>query len=541
MMEEKTTALAMIGIMILTTLATFPLHTNATPTTTCEYLIITQESLATEFQILADWKALWVDGATVVTVSDSASDVDVKNIINDYYTNNDTKYVLLGGDVPVIPYHTTQVVIPTIPPTSAFIAEDYWFANLVGGNDISEYEVYIGRAPVDDAEEATHFVNKVIAYEQMDKPKANLFHAALRPYGGQDFADDCMQWVPNDYANYTLFETAQDGVTVPEYKELWRNDGIMAVHWGHGTGTTQYQISYGGNVNFKNSDTSTMDNSFWPVHTSVSCTTGRFHIDDESLAEAFVKARTPDAYVNADHGAIATFMCNQDSWTFHTAQFIEMQFWALYNQSHENIGAILAESKHEFIDEANDYNSSELDRSRYEWTYRQINLFGDPETPVLTKRVSELTLNLTVLGENQTGGDLSGNGYVYIDGEYSGRLGETFTVSPGTQVLVTDYWESGNTGNRTTFTVWQDGPTANPRTITFVEDTTITANFTVKHCPGDVDGDGTVTVLDLLKVKLVYSGQITDPMWVRRSDVNGDGTVNILDIRIVKINMGRTY
>jgi len=126
------------------------LITTETLGTTYEYIIVTTPDLADEFQVLADWKANFVDGAKVVTVDVDASDVEIKSVINYYYTNYGTKYVLLGGDVGVIACHTKTVMATPI-------AEDYWYGNLVGDDDISYYEVYIGRAPVDNEEETVNF------------------------------------------------------------------------------------------------------------------------------------------------------------------------------------------------------------------------------------------------------------------------------------------------------------------------------------------------------------------------------------------------
>ncbi|UCE16357.1 MAG: hypothetical protein JSV12_01715, partial [Candidatus Bathyarchaeota archaeon] len=121
------------------------LVTTETLGTTYEYIIVTTPDLADEFQVLADWKDMFVNGAKVVTVNVDANETEIKNVINDYYTNYNTSYVLLGGDVGKITYHTKRV---TAGMSTADIAEDYWYANLVGDDDISYYEVYIGRAPV---------------------------------------------------------------------------------------------------------------------------------------------------------------------------------------------------------------------------------------------------------------------------------------------------------------------------------------------------------------------------------------------------------
>ena len=354
------------------------LITTETLGTTYEYIIVTTPDLADEFQVLADWKAPFVDGAKVVTVNVGASDVDIKNVINDYYTNYNTSYVLLGGDVDVITDHTKTVM-------GTPIAEDYWYANLIGDDDISYYEVYIGRAPVDTEEETENFVNKVITYEQMDKPKANLFHQSRVRTGNvpdsRELAWQCEQYVPADYVDYELFE--ENGrIEKSDWINFWNNDGVMCQHEGHGAPTAyliNYEVPYvypEGEVAWYNTDVPSLNNTFWPVHTSPTCSSGRFAVDD-CLAEVYVK--------DLDNGAIACLFNDREGWydiydaTMFSGDFIEMQFKALYQDGWTSIGAMLAHSKHYFIDEA----SSD---PYWEWCFREINLFGDPETPLLTKR-----------------------------------------------------------------------------------------------------------------------------------------------------------
>ena len=85
--------------------------------------------------------------------------------------------------------------------------------------------------------------------------------------------------------------------------------------------------------------------------------------------------------------------------------------------------------------------------------------------------------DLTVLAEDQYGNSLT-TAEVYIDEEFVGNTGSTFTVMAGTRkVYVSDSWESGDF--RYYFTNWKDDSTENPRTMWLVEDTTIKARYTV--------------------------------------------------------------
>jgi hypothetical protein len=392
MKRGKAITSALIWIIIFSTVSVFSVTVNAP--TTYEYLVVTTVPLSDEFQVLADWKAKWVDGAKVETVTANATDVQIKSVIEGYYINHGTKYVLLGGDVGAIPCHTVQ----PLENSSATIAEDWWFANLDGDEEISEYEVYIGRAPVDNDTEAANFARKVISYEQMDKPKANLFHQSrIKPNNDPDsreLAWQCESFAPLTYTDYELFE--ENGkIEKADWIDFWNNDAIMFEHIGHGFGEVDetlgdpnpgtYTINYevGGEVKWNVTDVHSLNNTFWPVHTSVACTIGNFTHED-CLAEAYVK--------EPDHGAIAVFANSHLGWfsrgdaTRFSGDFIEMQFKVLYEEGYENIGSILARSKHYFIDEAT--NSSSPFHWVWDWCWREINLIGDPETPVLTQRHS---------------------------------------------------------------------------------------------------------------------------------------------------------
>lgn len=356
---------------------------------TYEYLIITNQALQDEFQVLADWKANWVNGSIVETVGSNASDRDVKDIIDHYWRYHGTKYVLLGGDVAIIPAHIKQIGSAEIH----YVAEDFWYANLnwtssEGEDEISNYEVYVGRAPVENCTEAEHFVNKVIRFEASDKPKANIFHQSPAdpedPDGELYFVRQCENWTPPDYDRYELFQ-ANGMIEKSNWTEFWRNEGIMFLHVGHG-GPYLHYIYYNQSANqtvtveWEVPDIPSLNNTFCPVFTSIACMIGNFSKND-CIAEEYVKA---------DSGPVAC-LANSDlgypsSYIFGTCDLVEEQFRLLYNMSIQNIGRVLAESKNNFVAAwyADPYHHC-YTTTQISW--REINLIGDPETPVLTKRI----------------------------------------------------------------------------------------------------------------------------------------------------------
>lgn len=149
--------------------------------------------------------------------------------------------------------------------------------------------------------------------------------------------------------------------------------------------------------------------------------------------------------------------------------------------------------------------------------------------------------SLTVLAQDQNATALT-TGDVYIDDEWSGFTGSTFLVNASLhEVRVNDFWEINNTGYRYGFMNWTDGSVDNPRNITVLDDTTITANFYKKWCPGDVNGDSKVRVDDILFVANRFGSNRGDSDWDSRADVIYDGKIRVDDVLEVASNFGNNY
>src|SRR5260221_271601 len=157
-----------------------------------EYLIITNDAMAPQFQQLADWKTQSGVPAVVRTVSFirqqypfGADDAErIRLFIRDAYARWGTKWVLLGGDTDVIP---ERLAFNSSFYQIEHIAADIYYSCLDGNWDAdgnSEYgegfqdssipgdnadllpEVYVGRAPVSSATDAQTFVSKTLTYEK---------------------------------------------------------------------------------------------------------------------------------------------------------------------------------------------------------------------------------------------------------------------------------------------------------------------------------------------------------------------------------------
>jgi hypothetical protein len=366
---------------------------GGTPLATEEYIIVTSDTLKSTFQELADWKASFVNGASVYDTAyiyDNYTGVDnqekIRTFIIDKYTNNGTRYVLLGGDTGVVPYRGFYVSSGGYTDTD--MAADMYYAHLDGnwdtdgdgryaepGEEDWYAEVAVGRAPVDNTTEAQAFVDKVISYEQMDKPKRVMLHQSRVQSGNSPdarcLAYNCDDWIPGGYTIDYVFE--EDGtVTKAKWRNAWAAGPLAIAHIGHGN-TDIYYINYevGGTVSWYNSDISSLTNTFFPWHTSVACICGEFEAND-CLAEEYVKD---------DCGAIACYMNDNYGWFStldacqYSGEFCEMQFRALFSDGYEKLGELLNQSKSYLV-------SSAQSDSTYRWCFYEINLIGDPETPV---------------------------------------------------------------------------------------------------------------------------------------------------------------
>ncbi|MBU7013626.1 MAG: hypothetical protein HXS43_02245 [Theionarchaea archaeon] len=372
---------------------------GAIPLATEEYIIVTNDTMLSTFQTLADWKANYVNGATVYTVSWITSNysgtdnqMKIRNFIIDKYTNNGTKYVLLGGDVSAVPYRGFYV--STGGYTDSDMLADMYYGHLDGSHnsDGDSYygetvdgvdfgaEVAVGRAPCESVTEAQNFVNKVIAYEQADKPKRVLLHQSRVVTNNVPdstcLAYGCDNYIPSDYYIDYLFE--ENGtVTKTEWISHWAQDAVAVAHIGHGN-TTVYYINYeiGGTVSWYNSDVATLTNTFWPWTTSVACITGQIEASD-CLAEAYV--------MDANNGAIAAIYNDNYGWfssnnaCTYSGEFCINEFRACWSDGEEKLGDMLNKARSYLA-------SSASTNTTYRWCFYERNLVGDPESPCLTKR-----------------------------------------------------------------------------------------------------------------------------------------------------------
>jgi len=372
------------------------------------YVIITNSSLESSFEVLAAHKNSRGISATVVTTTwvyenysgtrpDGGTDnqTRIRNFIIDAYNNWGTEYVLLGGDDEVIPHRGCYGYVSTFPSptTDNDIPTDLYYACLdgtwdndadgiygesndgAGGSEIDLMsEVYVGRATVDNTTEADNFIFKTMAYEQGTPSQSGLmtgtqlYHSPLT-WGG-DHKDEIAAYFSSGWDITTLYERDGTCSSTTVVNALNSNDHSILNSAGHGNN--------GGFSNINRTHVDGLTNTSYPFVYTWACYTASFdnrtssgsYESDDCIAEHFVENATGAfAYVgNSRYG-----WYSRGSTGGTSQQFDKTFFDSFFNEGITNLGKTLVDSKEDLI-------GSVGSTGAYRWVYFCLNLLGDPET-----------------------------------------------------------------------------------------------------------------------------------------------------------------
>jgi parallel beta-helix repeat protein len=357
----------------------------------------------------------WIDDGKEATANFSRfndTQAKIRNFIRFARSEWNTDYVLLGGDVETLPVRMLYVNISgwdggfilnrTI---EAEIPSDLYYAALQGtwNDDCDEHfgerkeysisdeadfnaEVYVGRAPVDGKNDIATFVKKVINFETTEKPKNIVLHQSnLRPSGQPDTSvipEACAQLIPEDFNIKRLYQK-YERVTIEKWIDAFKTPPkFLILHVGNGNyyGPTQswYQLHYShfGREKFTNFHVGMLHNDFYPIHISISCLSGNFYHTD-CLAEELLlwSEGGPSACIfNSEVGCVKS----EDALAY-SGEFIQREFYELFQNNTGHLGKICQFAKEHFADRV-------VGDPNYRWCYYEINLLGDPETPVFETR-----------------------------------------------------------------------------------------------------------------------------------------------------------
>ncbi|MFX0041568.1 MAG: C25 family cysteine peptidase [Candidatus Hodarchaeota archaeon] len=164
-----------------------PQLNNSVLNSNVDYLIITTDDFIDTLEPLAMWKTQKGLATKIETISSILTNYlgrnleeRIKNCITSYYTNNNTKWVLLAGDNNYVP---SLLVISDdgYPGDGDFVSCDSFYTDLNNNwdsnddgywgdrhNDMFDYEpeVYVGRLPANTKNQMSNLVQKLLYYEK---------------------------------------------------------------------------------------------------------------------------------------------------------------------------------------------------------------------------------------------------------------------------------------------------------------------------------------------------------------------------------------
>ena len=383
--------------------------------TTFDYLIITCDSLKDAFIPLALWKKQKGVRSKIMTVEEIYShytgrnhQLQIKEAIKDYYETHGTYYVLLGGDVNIVPaqmcyIHYSNYTRTT--PADLFYAcfnrmdwdrnENNVYGELADSIDFSQ-QVALTRIPARNSQEVSIMTDRIKCYEKepiTDTWNNNILMSGYFPTDTippiHCCAEEKSDLIYNDYIHdyweggrFRFFVTGNDfndgnshPLTPTNLQERFNKGFCLVDIFAHGGKSrwyldqqTQYNVAYAESLN---------NNNHTIILTSA-CNTNYFDYSGTCLSEAFLR--------NPNSGVLAYFGCSREGWTNTTPNILgpsnkanALFYKALFSHNHKNYGEIAKKVKEQLtFAYINSYYSI------VRWLMLGINPLGDPEMPIYT-------------------------------------------------------------------------------------------------------------------------------------------------------------
>lgn len=387
-----------------------------------DLLILTDDEFSKGFEPLRDIHEQQGIRTHIKTLSDISllpgqiTSESIRSFIKDEYLEHGIEYVLLGGDIDIIPARMLYVYGKDEErwPMDTILPADFYYGCLDGpfnsdedtkwgephdgenDGDVDLFaEVFVGRACVDSTRDVGYFVNKTISYLTMDSTNMYLSNVLLL---GEYLGDHGVASYGGNYLDLLINGSDLDGyqtIGIPSSRFIietlydrdhpngsWKNTELADLinkgvhilnHDGHSY--------YGYNMKMTNSDVSSLQNEHPFFDYSVGCMAGGF--DDPEGYDCFAEYLT----VKTEHGCFASIMNARYGffWSHSTdgdGTRFNREFWdAVFGEQILPIGKAHQDAKED--------NIYLIDRSCMRWTYYGLNLFGDPVVPFIVSAPPE--------------------------------------------------------------------------------------------------------------------------------------------------------
>jgi hypothetical protein len=359
-----------------------------------DYVIITSASLVSNWNAFKNWK-IKKGINTVVVRTDSIysaysgrdNQEKIRNFVKDWWQNKGLKYVLLGGDDYIVPDRKTRLIIEdsTITgniPTDMYYADLQWSWDSNNNNYFGEMEdtvdlfhdVYIGRAPIDNATNINTFTYKDTMFEK--HPDTTYLKKLLLP--SEDLFPPYHGEYPNNViASYFPGTWQVSKLKDPGYTQTRDSltNGFQLCHVAaHGSPTSLGVLSMSQIPGLANGIK-------YDVINGINCDCGSFDGED-CIAESLVN------YPNG--GCITALLNSRYGLGYPPAmgpsEILDLGiFKALIVSSIHEVGAMHAKAK-------NDCRAMAMAQAPTRWCVFENTLFGDPSVPLYSKNPVALSV-----------------------------------------------------------------------------------------------------------------------------------------------------
>ncbi len=393
------------------------------PADSFEYLIITNQDMAEAFSKLAAWRSrrgLRSQVETVEWIAGHIPGADLAERVRQYikacWLYCGTRYVLLGGDIEIIPVRNVFYVDSYLPdnqlPSDLYyadiidttFAQGFWGYNYNANGNQAHGELpgncgqddgidqtpdlYVGRAPVKDPVQADRFVSKIMAYES--GPEGQFGQEALFMSDGNfawflEYADQAVASLAPWVQTHKMYNPVSGGYYSGD-EVLTVANGLQQMNYGY---NIVYHFDHGGYYTLSLAKDHASLGGGWIYRPQVQalCNQNRAGIfltpacspnalDYQSLAEELI---------NNPQGGSAAFIGNtRVGWTSQYGQF-QRFFTSLYGQNLRMLGQIF----------------SEMQNSGNAYGRYALNLLGDPAMPVWARAPQDLMVQITRTAQGQ--------------------------------------------------------------------------------------------------------------------------------------------
>lgn len=395
-----------------------------------DYIIITNADLKNSFKPLAEWKRKKGVPTKILTVEeiDSAytgatQQIRIKTCIKDYFENHNTQFVLLGGDVNIIP--TYMCYIDDGRNNKDYIPADIYYSCLgdfdwdtnkngfAGDVEDDKFDyvpvVYLTRTPVRTNADAVAFVSRTIDYERSPifnreilQSGSELYELGLDYCKGETFADMFFDNVINGklfIGTTKFFDTfTYSGVQFSKSSfmaELEKGYQFCQVYSHGESDMFAFKNHNGKFIPFCNVESaSSLNNMGHTMVTTMACHTNSFDKEESNygstpcLSEAFIR--------NPNSGVIGYLGSSRYGWfypnyTLELSPRYEIEFYyRLLNidvlPTRKHLGALVNFTKCSFLGLLTKNKDNGLADENgwkyYRWLHYSVNPLGDPEMPL---------------------------------------------------------------------------------------------------------------------------------------------------------------